>query len=174
MTIREALALANKQLAQKIDNAMTNEVFQEVQDEEAATIYSEVYKVYTPKIYRRRRQYGGLADADNIEILGGTAKNGVLVVVNMTEPNPGGCISNHLVTTGKNLPELVEYGHGYKFYTYDFPTNGARFMKSRPFTAKTIEHLTESGAHIVALKAGLKRQCRGNMNYKVEGGERYG
>ena len=40
MTIREALALANKQLVQKIDNAMTNEVFQEVQDEEAATIYS--------------------------------------------------------------------------------------------------------------------------------------
>ena len=82
MTIREALALANKQLVQKIDNAMTNEVFQEVQDEEAATIYSEVYKVYTPRIYRRRGEYGGLGDPYNIEILGGSAKNGVLVVVN--------------------------------------------------------------------------------------------
>lgn len=158
MTIREALALANKQLVQKIDNAMTNEVFQEVQDEEAATIYSEVYKVYTPRIYRRRGEYGGLGDPYNIEILGGSAKNGVLVVVNMTEPNPGGCMDNSRVTTGKNLPELVEYGQGYKYYTYDFPRKGARFMKLRPFTAKTIEHLKESGAHIAALKAGLKRQ----------------
>lgn len=158
MTIREALALANKQLVQKIDNAMTNEVFQEVQDEEAATIYSEVYKVYTPRIYRRRGEYGGLGDPYNIEILGGSAKNGVLVVVNMTEPNPGGCMDNSRVTTGKNLPELVEYGQGYKYYTYDFPIKGARFMKPRPFTAKTIEHLKESGAHIAALKAGLKRQ----------------
>lgn len=158
MTIREALALANKQLVQKIDNAMTNEVFQEVQDEEAATIYSEVYKVYTPRIYRRRGEYGGLGDPYNIEILGGSAKNGVLVVVNMTEPNPGGCMDNSRVTTGKNLPELVEYGQGYKYYTYDFPRKGARFMKPRPFTAKTIEHLKESGAHIAALKAGLKRQ----------------
>ncbi len=158
MTIREALALANKQLAQKIDNAMTNEVFQEVQDEETATIYSEVYKVYTPRIYRRRGEYGGLGDPYNIEILGGSAKNGVLVVVNMTEPNPGGCMDNSRVTTGKNLPELVEYGQGYKYYTYDFPRKGAGFMRPRPFTAKTIEHLKESGAHIAALKAGLKRQ----------------
>ena len=46
----------------KIDDAMTKEVFEEVQDEEAATIYSEVYKVYTPRMYRRRGEYGGLGD----------------------------------------------------------------------------------------------------------------
>ena len=54
MNIREALEKANKQLMAKIDDAMTKEVFEEVQDEEAATIYSEVYKVYTPRMYRRR------------------------------------------------------------------------------------------------------------------------
>ena len=53
MTIREALAKANQQLMTKIDDAMTKEVFDEVRDEETATIYSEVYKVYTPRIYRR-------------------------------------------------------------------------------------------------------------------------
>jgi hypothetical protein len=158
MTIREALAVANKQLVQKIDNAMTNEVFKEVQDEEAATIFSEVYKVYTPRMYRRRGDMGGLGDPYNIEIRGGSAKGGVLVVVNVTEPNPGGCFDNSRVTTGKNLPELVEYGHGYKYYTYDFPSKKGRFMEPRPFTAKTIEHLKESGAHISALRAGLKRQ----------------
>lgn len=159
MNIREALEKANKQLMAKIDDAMTKEVFEEVQDEEAATIYSEVYKVYTPRMYRNRFKYGGLADPDNIEIRGGAAKDGVMVVVNMTEPNPGGCVDNDRVTTGKDLPELVEYGDGYKFYSYDFPGNGrGRYLKPRPFTAKTIEHLKESRAHVNALKAGLRRQ----------------
>ena len=158
MTIREALAVANKNLMQKVDNAMSNEVFKEVQDEEAATIYEVVYKVYTPRTYRRRGEYGGLGDPYNIEIVGGSAKGGVMVVVNLTDPNPGGCVSESLVTTGKNLPELVEYGDGYKFYQYDFPKRGAAFMGPRPFTAKTIQHLKESGAHITALRAGLQRQ----------------
>ena len=71
MTIHEALARANQQLMSKIDDAMTKEVFKEVQDEETATIYAEVYKVYTPRIYRRRGEYGGLGDPYNIEIQGG-------------------------------------------------------------------------------------------------------
>jgi len=157
MTIKEALQKANKQLMVKIDNAMTKEVLEEVRDEEAATIYSEVYKVYTPRVYRRRGEYGGMADPYNIEIKDGAAKDGKMAVVNMTEPNPGGCLSDVRITTGKNLPELIEYGDGYKFYHYDFPSRG-RYMNPRPFTAKTIEHLRENGAHVVALKAGLKRQ----------------
>lgn len=157
MTIREALEKSNRKLMAKVDTAMSNEVFKEVQDEEAATIYEEVYKVYTPRMYRRRGEYEGLADPYNIEMKGGAAKNGVLVVVNTTEPNPGGCSDADQVTTGKNLPELVEYGDGYKFYRYDFPSN-RRYMEPRPFTRKTIEHLKQSRAHVSALKAGLKRQ----------------
>ncbi len=102
--------------------------------------------------------YEGLADPENIEIKGGTAKGGRLVVINTTKPNPDGCIDGAKVTTGKNLPELVEFGQGYKFYSYDFPGRGKGYMKPRPFTAKTIQRLKESKAHIVALKAGLKRQ----------------
>lgn len=158
MTIREALAKANTQLMAKIDNAMTKEVFAEVQDEESATIYSEVYKVYKPKMYRRRGEYGGLGDPYNIEIKGGAAHGGRLVVVNVTAPNPGGTLNDSRVTTGKNLPELVEYGDGYKFYTYDFPKRDAVYMKPRPFTAKTIENLKKSRAHVTAMKVGLKRQ----------------
>lgn len=157
MNIREALKKANKQLIAKIDNAMTKEVFEEVRDEEAATIYGEVYRVYTPRAYRRRGEYGGLGDPQNIQIHGGAAKDGVMIVVNTTEPNPGGCVDNDQVTTGKNLPELVEYGDGYKSFNYDFPSR-RRYMKPRPFTAKTIEHLKESRAHVDALKNGLKRQ----------------
>lgn len=158
MTIHEALVKANKQLMSKIDDAMTKEVFEEVRDEESATIYAEVYKVYTPRIYRRRGECGGLGDPHNIEIQGGASVGGKMVVINVTGPNPGGCTSDVAVTTGKNLPELVEYGDGYKSYSYDFPKGGAAFMGPRPFTAKTIEHLKRSHVHVNALKAGLKRQ----------------
>lgn len=158
MTIHEALVKANKHLMKKVDDAMSKEVFKEVQDEESATIYSEVYKVYSPRMYRRRGEYGGLGDPYNIEMCGGSARDGKMVVVNMTDPNPDGCVNDSMVTTGKNLPELVEYGDGYKFYRYDFPKRGAAFMGPRPFTAKTVENLKKSMAHIGALKNGLKRQ----------------
>ena len=156
MTIREALKRANIKLQPKIDDAMTKEVFEEVADEESATIYDEVYKVYKPKMYRRRGDNGGLGDPYNIAIRGGSAKNGKMAVVNLTDPNPDGCMSDG-VTTGKDLPALIEYGHGYKWNYYDFPGKG-KYMKPRPFTKKTIEHLKENGAHIDALRAGLRRQ----------------
>ncbi len=157
MTIKDALAKANQRLLSKINDAMTKEVFEEVQEEEAATIYAEVYKVYTPRMYRRRGEYGGMGDPYNIEIKGSSAKDGRMTVVNVTKPNPGGCVSDAQVTVGKNLPELIEFGDGYKGYGYDFHSN-KRYMAPRPFTAKTIEHLKESRAHVRALRNGLKRQ----------------
>lgn len=157
MTLTDALTKINRQLATKIDDAMTKEVFEEVRDEEAATIYAEVYKVYTPRIYRRRGEYGGLADPYNIEIKGGVAKGGRMAVINVTDPNPGGTMNNDHVTTGKNLPELVEHGDGYKFYHYDFHSRG-RYMNARSFTAKTIENLKKNRAHVTALRDGLRRQ----------------
>lgn len=158
MTIREALEKANAQITTKIDDAMTKEVFEEVRDEEAAVIYEEVYKVYKPKIYRRRGEYGGLGDPYNIEIRGGAAQGGKMIVVNTTQPNPAGCAPGASVTTGKDLPGLVEFGSGYRYYQYDFPKKGAAYMRPRPFTAKTIENLRKSRAHVLALKEGLKRQ----------------
>ncbi len=158
MTIHQALAAANKSLMRKIDNAMNNEMFKAVQYEEIAAIDEAVYNVYSPSIYQRRYEHGGMADPDNITIAGGTAHGGVMAVVNVTEPNPGGCANNDLVTTNKNLPELITFGHGYKGDLYDFPDWRRRYMYPRPFTAKTIAHLKSSKAHITALKAGLQRQ----------------
>lgn len=80
-----------------------------------------------------------------------------LVVINTTNPNPDGCFDGAKVTTGKDLPALVEFGQGHKFYSYDFHGKGG-YMKPRPFTRKTLERLKQSKAHIAALKAGLKRQ----------------
>ena len=154
MTFQGALEQINKQLSSKIDDALSKEVFEEVRDEEIATIEDEVYGVYKPKKYRRRGECGGLADQRNIE---GSVQGGVLTVANKTAPNPSGCVSGRLVTTGKNLPQLVEHGDGYKAYHYDFSSDGS-YMEARPFTAKAIENLKKSSAHVKALKDGLRRQ----------------
>ena len=118
-----------------------------------------VYGAYQPIIYQRRGQYEGLGDPYNIEIAGGAARGGVLTVVNTTEPNPGGVMDRGRVTTDKNLPLLVEKGHG-AGGAYDFPRRGRGYMKPRPFTDKTIEALMVSNEHVEALKAGLRRQGR--------------
>lgn len=147
MTIQKALS----QIKSAVDDALTKEVFEAVREEEAETIEWTVYAAYTPKYYHRREEYGGLGDPDNIEIEGGSARNGRLSVINMAEPNPGGCLNNESVTTNKNLPYVVETAIG-----YDFPDGWP--CKPRPFNANTIKHLRSNKAHVTALKAGLKRQ----------------
>lgn len=154
MTLQQQLERIAAKLAPKIDDALAHEVANAVREEESKTIKETVYNAYTPKLYRRRGDLDVLADPYNLEA---TVKDGVLSVRNMTEPNPGGTLNDGRVTTGKHLDELIEYGHGSSGGFYDFPTHGAGFMKPRPFTAKTIEHLKENKAHVKALKAGLKR-----------------
>lgn len=157
MTIAQALAQANTKIQAAIDQALTNEVFQAVVDAESAAIDDVVYGVYSPKQYMRRGMYGGMADPDNIEIVGGSAHGGVLEVINTTEPNPGGCVTSSRVTTGKNLPKLIEGGDGASG-NYDFYSRNGAYLRPRPFTARTIESLQGSKEHVKALENGLKRQ----------------
>ena len=153
-SLQQQLDRIAAKLAPKIDNALAHEVADAVRDEESATIKEVVYGVYTPKLYRRRGDIDGFGDDYNIEA---KVKNGTLTVRNVTEPNPGGVLNNAQVTTGKHLDELIEYGYGSANGSYDFPKRGAAFMKARPFTKKTIEHLKQNKAHVKALKKGLKR-----------------
>lgn len=148
-TIREALQKANAKLHPKVNDALAKEVFEAVKDEESSAIYETVYKVYTPKMYQRRFDRGGMADPENIK---GVVKDGKLHVVNVTQPND----VKPSYSINKNLPELIEYGDGYKGYHYDF--GGGVYTIPRPFTKKTIEHLQENKTHVDALRSGLKRR----------------
>lgn len=154
-SLKQQLDRIRQRILPKIDDALSREVAEAVEQEESQTIRELVYGTYTPKLYRRRGDIDGLADPYNIE---SSVKSGTLTVRNMTEPNPSGAMDNSRVTTGKYLDRLIEYGHGSSGGFYDFPTVGANFMKPRPFTAKTIEHLRENKAHVDALQDGLKRQ----------------
>lgn len=160
MTLHDALTKIDKHLNKKIDNALSKEVFAKVRDAEVSAIEKEVYEVYevyNPQGYRRRMASGGLSDPKNIVIEGGAATGGRLSVVNVTPSNPGGCKNRKFVTTDKDLPSLVEYGDGYQGYHYDFASDGA-YMGPRPFTETAAENLKKTGAHVKALKDGLRRQ----------------
>lgn len=153
-SLQQQLDRIAAKLAPKIDNALAHEVADAVRKEETETIKEVVYGVYTPKLYRRRGDFDGFGDPYNLEA---KVKNGTLTVRNLTEPNPGGVLNDGTVTTGKHLDELIEYGYGSANGSYDFPKRGAAFMKARPFTKETIEHLQQNKAHVSALKKGLKR-----------------
>lgn len=115
-------------------------------------IQSDVYDVYSPTVYERREDDGGLIDAENFtsEMI----SSDTLAVVNNTKPNP---YARDGATTNKNLPELVEFGHGYNEYYYDYPSDPAFYLE-RPFTENTIKELEETKAYIKAFKRGLKRE----------------
>lgn len=162
-----------KSIMKDIDDVLSKEVFKTIKEVEEKSIIDNVYEVYKPAIYERRGDEGGLGDPDNI-VMEETPKNGVLKVVNITEPNPYTNSESrewsiaemderrYGVTTNKNLPELVEYGHGNP-YEYDFPRPGRAYMKPRKFTEQTIGILDLLGEHIDSFKVGLKRH-----GYKVE------
>ena len=159
-TIRQALAKANKALKPKIDDALTREVFEEVRYEEMDSIDQVVYEAVPEGTYRRRGRDGGLGEECNVVIDGGRAKNGRLVVKNVTPANPfldGRNIDGGLSTTPLDAPiaGLVEHGtfarNGYGYDYWPHP-------KARPFTKKAIEHLRASGSYADALRRGLQRQ----------------
>jgi hypothetical protein len=137
----------------RINWALGDEVMDAVRKAEAKAIDAEVYSVYSPSVYVRRGESKGLGDPRNIR-MAEKPSNGVLVVVNETKPNPNPFKSDSME---KNLPELVEYGHGNR-WMYDYPRDGLAYMEPRPFTARTASDLRASRDHVEALRRGLIRR----------------
>lgn len=143
-----------------VDSSLNTEVFDVVKQTELTAIQDEVYDAYEPQNYARRKSRGGLLDQNHIVKVGGVAKNGILVVANITPPNPylnGINADDGTSTTPANstIPALIEYGtfspagYGYDYWRKAFP---------RKFMEGTVERLKASGACTVALKRGLVRQ----------------
>ena len=157
MGLEKMLGKLQKQLALKINSALSKEVLQAVNDAEGKVLYEEVYRMPTSGRYERRWDNSGLLDPDNIQ---GSVTDGTLAVVNATKPNPYlngvnryGSVSS---TPGSaSLAGIVEHGvynpHG---AGYDY----WRDAEARPFTAKTAEDIKRSCAHASALRKGLQRQ----------------
>lgn len=142
-------------LQKKVDQVLTEDVFPVVQKEEVQAVQDVVYSMPTSGYYERRRTYGGIGDPHNVVIKGGTAKNGIMSVINDTDPNPYlNGRNGDRATVNKNLSYVVEYGHGQSGDPgYDYWLR----PKARPFTKTTIELLDSSSAHVIAMKNGLRK-----------------
>lgn len=147
------MADLEKYLKAKINKSLQKEVFKKVKEVEQKNIDETVYDSYTPSVYMRRDIQGGLIAGENII---GTvdSKTSTLSVINKT---PANSEARDGATTDKNLSELIEFGHGYKNYGYDYGRESA-FVYPRPFTQNTIEELEQKKQHIQAMKDGLKKQ----------------
>lgn len=147
------MADLEKYLKAKINKSLQKEVFKKVKEVEQKNIDETVYDSYAPSVYIRRDMQGGLIADENII---GTvdSKTSTLSVINKTPANPD---ARDGATTDKNLSELIEFGHGYKNYGYDYGRESA-FVYPRPFTKNTIKELEKNRAHVKAMKDGLENQ----------------
>lgn len=144
-----------KHLKKQIKDALASEVKSEVVETERRHIKKDVYEVYKPKMYKRRKDNGGLLDKENI--VGTMISEDTLQVTNETPPNPYG-VPQERVSVNKDLAMLVEMGDGAGGNNfYDFPSDdeNSAYMNPRTFTANTIEELKNSKAHVTSLQKGL-------------------
>ncbi|KAF6630496.1 hypothetical protein H6F38_13760 [Paenibacillus sp. EKM208P] len=126
-----------KLLRQKLTKSLQIEVAQCVREIEKEKIKEEVYDVYSPTIYERQMNHGGLIDDENI----------------ITHPVVGNILTveSRRLDGITNVGQVVETGQGYNF---DFAYSG----RPRPFVEKTAEELRNTNAHFTALHRGLSRQ----------------
>lgn len=130
-----------------IEEVLMDEVLDKVKDIELRHIEDDVFSVYSPKIYERRRS-GGIDDQDNIV---GEVNNMQLSVDNMARFDDGYGTYNH----GIGLADLINDGEHLNGYFYDYP---GEFTEPRPFVDNTIEEIERTNDVENALEQGLKRR----------------
>jgi hypothetical protein len=135
-----------KHLQGQLNAVLQDEVSEVIKDEMKTQIYEEVYSVYNPKMYHRRYGNGGLGDEQNIQAT--LVNDGVLAVENIAPFNG----SN---SSGKSLAGVIVSGSGYNFGS---KSGNLGYEQPRDFVSATRNSLLDKGAHIRALKAGLKKR----------------
>lgn len=130
-----------------IEDTLADEVLDEVRNIELKHVEEDVFSVYNPKIYERRR-VGGIDDPDNII---GQVNNMELEVDNITKFNDGYFSSNH----GVGLADLINDGDSFGGYFYDYP---GEFNQPRPFLDNTIDEIEDTDSVENALERGLRKR----------------
>lgn len=142
-----------KDLRSDIENVLMDEVLDKVREIEIEYIEEDVYSVYQPSIYRRRKKNGGLSDPENI--IGTIEGDMQLVVENITPFNEEYGGSN----SGIGLAEMVNDGGNY-LHDYDYGFRGieAPYSKPRPFLDNTIEEIENTNSVENTLANGLRKR----------------
>ncbi|MEJ3719118.1 hypothetical protein WGM54_13945 [Paenibacillus polymyxa] len=126
-----------KQLDEQIAETLKVDVGNTAKEIMKDKIQEEVYSVYSPTVYHRQGEHGGLTDDENIEVTM-ISKDTV-------------SIKSKRMDDGRNVSEVVETGQGYE---YSFSYAGV----ARPFTEATREELENNGAVEAALYKGLRKK----------------
>ena len=149
-----SLKALEAELYKRVDKALENEVGEYVKDVMQTVIKRDVYDVYTPKMYHRRGEYGGLADQENINTI---AEDGVLTVTNTTMAYPYLDMEQNTLSqnAGQLLAPIIESGNGYDYSKWAYYGYGS----PRPFMQNTeIELLNRKLLVEAMLGEGLIRQ----------------
>jgi len=138
----------------KVKTAMEVTVAPEVKQLESQNVKDVVYNSYSPKVYDRREDNGGLSDVDNMhhEIFAG-GNTVVMSVDNETMSNPD------YMPNFKDpfqIAGLVEYGNNNGYGEYDYPYH-EDYLKSRAFIEATKQDLENGKAKEMFIK-GLAKE----------------
>jgi hypothetical protein len=138
-------------LKNKIKSAIQDEVPRKVKQTMQENILREVYLKYSPKMYERRGNDGGLMDEENI--IYNVLNSNTLEFMNVTKRN--------LNFNNEYLAPVIEFGHreaqrrGYRGYSYPYPKYA--YFYPRPFIKSTREDLYKNKIHVEAFREGLKK-----------------
>lgn len=142
-----SLDAAMKEIRGRLSEALNTSVAEEVKEFEKSHVYSDVYATYSPTVYIRRYENGGLADAGGmqhtVEYVGDDVVK--LYVDNANQLN------EEYGNAATDLAGIVEFGSGGKYGSYLW-----REMGPRPFIQNTREDLAQYKNNIV--RDALRKQ----------------
>ena len=140
--LKELEALIMKQVQESLINDVSKKVIQVAQQH----VVEDVYDVYEPV----PPEYGGYKR---------TGKLATSFVTNETES--GIEIENNRYENGRNITEIIEYGHEDSAYGYEYPAyypGGQNFIQPRPFIENTRDEIRARNLHVEELKRSLNKK----------------
>lgn len=144
-----------KYLLQNISKVLQNEVADAVKKEESNQV-KKYYNEFTPDIYIRRKDSGGLSDIRNMVTRVRPLVNGVnLIIQNITPGNSK--YGNH--PNDQYIADIIYSGKGYQYHG----RWSEYYERPRPINEDTVSELIRTRRHLSALVEGLQRlgiQCK--------------
>ena len=135
--MKQLEALIMKQVQDSLITDVSKKVIQVAQEH----VVEDVYDAYTPKEYKR------------------TGKLATSFVANETAS--GIEIENNRYENGRNIAEIIEYGHEDSAYGYEYPAyypGGQNFIQPRPFIENTRDEIRARNLHVEELKKSLNKK----------------
>ncbi|MEG1491670.1 MAG: hypothetical protein RR394_05395 [Oscillospiraceae bacterium] len=137
MGIRDEFDGFRSRLGAGIDFALETEVAEVLKQKVRESVYANVYAAYSPKMYLRRQDDGGLSDTENYLV--SLSGEHTLELLNISSDDGN----------GRHITDVVESGVGYDFWDGAF---------ARPFMEEALQAGLADGSLEGALMRGLRAQ----------------